>query len=329
VIALGDQVAWVGLPGEIFTELGSAIKRASPFPLTIVAELAHGPVTYFPNDAAFDQGNYEVVTSRAARGSGEQLAAAAKSLLNDAYGPRQEAISPKETITLFNGRNLDGWYTFLRDSRYADPKGVFTVKDGVLKISGEEWGGIATRQMYRDYHLVVEWKWGGPAHGDRATKARDSGILVHGVGEDGAASGVWLESIESQIIEGGAGDLLMVAGKRQPWLTGRVREGRGTELYWDESAKPMARDRGRFNWYGRDPEWRDVLGFRGRQDVEAPTGEWNRQEVICDGDTIRNIVNGKAVNFATDSSHTFGKIQLQSEGAEIWIRRVEIGPVKR
>src|SRR5206468_3632814 len=81
VIALGDQIAWVGVPGELFTELGASIKRASPFPLTIVAELAHGPVTYFPNDAAFPQGNYEVVTSRAARGSGEKLAAAAKELL--------------------------------------------------------------------------------------------------------------------------------------------------------------------------------------------------------------------------------------------------------
>jgi 3-keto-disaccharide hydrolase len=329
LIALGDQIAWVGLPGELFTELGAAIKRASPFPLTIVAELAHGPVTYFPNDAAFDQGNYEVVTSRAARGSGERLVAAAKGLLNEAYGPRRKAVAPAETMVLFNGRDLDGWYTYLRDDKYADPKAVFTVKDGALRISGEEWGGIATRQMYRDYHLVVEWKWGGPAHGDRATKARDSGILVHGVGEDGAASGIWLESIESQIIEGGAGDLLMVAGKRQPWLTGRMRPGNGAELYWEESAPPVARDRGRFNWYGRDPEWKDVLGFRGRQDVEAPTGEWNRQEVICDGDTIRNILNGKVVNFATDSSHTFGKIQLQSEGAEIWIRRVEIGPVKQ
>ncbi len=330
VIALGDQIAWVGLPGEVFTELGMAIKRASPFPLTIVAELAHGPVTYFPNDAAFDQGNYEVVTSRAARGSGEKLAAAAKTLLNESYGPRQEAIAPKETMPLFNGRDLDGWYTFLRANKYADPKGVFTVKDGVLRISGEEWGGIATRRMYRDYHLVVEWKWGGPAHGDRATKARDSGILVHGVGEDGEAGGQWLESIESQIIEGGAGDILMVAGKRAPWMTAKVRQGRGSELYWDEAnGTPTARDRGRFNWYGRDPEWKDVLGFRGKEDVEAPAGEWNRQEVICDGDTVRNIVNGKVVNYATDSSHSFGKIQLQSEGAEIWIRRVEIGPVKR
>jgi hypothetical protein len=83
VIALGDQIAWVGLPGEVFTELGAEIKRASPFPMTIVAELAHGPVTYFPNDAAFDQGNYEVVTSRAARGSGERLVEAAKALLRE------------------------------------------------------------------------------------------------------------------------------------------------------------------------------------------------------------------------------------------------------
>ena len=73
VIALGQDLAWVALPGEIFVELGQQIKRASPFKHTIIVELAHGPITYFPNDSAFPQGNYEVVTSRAARGSGERL----------------------------------------------------------------------------------------------------------------------------------------------------------------------------------------------------------------------------------------------------------------
>jgi hypothetical protein len=329
VIALGDDIAWVGLPGEVFTELGQAIKRASPFPMTIVAELAHGPVTYFPNDAAFDQGNYEVVTSRAARGSGERLADTAKALLRDAYAPRQEAIVPTQTISLFNGRNLEGWYTYLRENKYQDPNGVFTVKDGAIRISGTEWGGVATRQMYRDYHLIVEWKWGGPAHGDRATKARDSGILVHGVGEDGLAGGQWLESIESQIIEGGAGDLLMVGGKRLPWMTAKVQT-RGSAMFWDEAnGVPTPRDRGRFDWHGRDPEWKDVLGFRGREDVEKPIGEWNVQEVICDGDTVKNIVNGKVVNYGYDSSHSFGKIMIQSEGAEIWVRRVELRPLSK
>ena len=131
----------------------------------------------------------------------------------------------------------------------------------------------------------------------------------------------------SQIIEGGTGDLLMVGGKRQPWLTVETRQAANGELYWQEGGKPVARDRGRFDWYGRDPEWKDQLGFRGKQDVEMPTGEWNRSEVICAGDTIKNILNGKVVNYGTNASHTFGKIQLQSEGAEIWIRRVELLPL--
>ncbi|MDQ6704356.1 MAG: neutral/alkaline non-lysosomal ceramidase N-terminal domain-containing protein, partial [Acidobacteriota bacterium] len=329
VIALGDQIAWVGLPGEVFTELGTAIKQASPFPLTIVAELAHGPVTYIPNEAAFPQGNYEVVSSRAAKGSGEKLVAAANALLNETYPPRQHAITPHEKITLFNGRNLDGWYTWLREGRYQDPKKVFSVQDGAIRVSGEEWGGLATKQTYRDYHLIVEWKWGGPTHGERIGKARDSGILVHALGEDGAYSSTWLESVESQVIEGGTGDFIMVGGRRQPSLTAKVREGAKGELYWDENGKPMTRDKGRFDWYGRDPDWKDVTGFRGKQDVENPVGEWNRSEVICDGDTIRNILNGKVVNYGTNSSHTFGKIQLQSEGAEIWFRRVELLPLNK
>ncbi|MDQ6699720.1 MAG: DUF1080 domain-containing protein, partial [Acidobacteriota bacterium] len=329
VIALGDQIAWVGLPGEIFTELGSAIKQASPFPLTIVAELAHGPVTYIPNEAAFPQGNYEVVSSRAAKGSGEKLVAAANALLNDSYPPRQQAITPHEKITLFNGRDLEGWYTWLREGRYQDPKKVFSVQDGAIRVSGEEWGGIATKQTYRDYHLIVEWKWGGPTHGERTGKARDSGILVHALGEDGAYSSTWLESVESQVIEGGTGDFIMVGGRRQPSLTAKVREGAKGELYWDENGKPVTRDKGRFDWYGRDPDWKDITGFRGKQDVENPVGEWNRSEVICDGDTIKNILNGKVVNYGTNSSHTFGKIQLQSEGAEIWFRRVELLPLNK
>jgi hypothetical protein len=84
VVALSRDVAIVALPGEIFAELGMQIKKASPFAKTIVVELAHGPTTYFPNEAAFGQGNYEVVTSRVAPGSGERLVKAALTLLDKA-----------------------------------------------------------------------------------------------------------------------------------------------------------------------------------------------------------------------------------------------------
>jgi hypothetical protein len=74
VIALGDDLAFVGLPGEIFVELGLSIKERSPFGHTIIAELANGNIGYVPTSEAYPQGNYEVVTSRCAPGSGEKLA---------------------------------------------------------------------------------------------------------------------------------------------------------------------------------------------------------------------------------------------------------------
>lgn len=69
----------------MFVELGLAIKQASPFPVTVVVELAHGPTTYLPNRAAFPRGNYEVVSSRGDTGAGERLVETAVKLLREAY----------------------------------------------------------------------------------------------------------------------------------------------------------------------------------------------------------------------------------------------------
>ncbi len=90
VVALGDDVAWVSLPGEIFVELGLAIKQDSPFKHTIVAELANGAIGYIPSRRAYAQGNYEVVSARCAEGSGERLVDAAVGLLK---GLHREGIA--------------------------------------------------------------------------------------------------------------------------------------------------------------------------------------------------------------------------------------------
>jgi hypothetical protein len=81
VIALGDQLAWVSLPGEIFVELGLAIKKVSPFAYTMIVELANGSIGYVPNHSAYAEGNYEVVSARCAEGSGELLVEAANRML--------------------------------------------------------------------------------------------------------------------------------------------------------------------------------------------------------------------------------------------------------
>lgn len=83
VIALSDEVAIVALPGEIFVELGLALKKASPFKHTIIAELANGSIGYVPNREAYPQGNYEIVSARNEVGSGERLVEVALRLLGE------------------------------------------------------------------------------------------------------------------------------------------------------------------------------------------------------------------------------------------------------
>jgi neutral ceramidase len=85
VIALGPELAWVGLPGEIFVELGLAIKKASPFKYTMIAELANGSIGYIPDKPAYAQGAYEVVSARCAEGAGEMLVKSAVKLLKELH----------------------------------------------------------------------------------------------------------------------------------------------------------------------------------------------------------------------------------------------------
>jgi neutral ceramidase len=87
VIALGQDLAWISLPGEIFVELGLAIKEASPFKHTIIAELANGSIGYIPTQRAFTEGNYEPVSARCAAGSGELLVDATIKLLRELHAP--------------------------------------------------------------------------------------------------------------------------------------------------------------------------------------------------------------------------------------------------
>ena len=82
-IAFSDDLAILSLPGEIFVELGLAIKAASPFKHTFIAELANGSIGYVPNREAYPQGNYEVVSVRGDAGSGEMLVTTALQLLRE------------------------------------------------------------------------------------------------------------------------------------------------------------------------------------------------------------------------------------------------------
>ncbi len=230
-------------------------------------------------------------------------------------------------VRLFDGHDLSHFYTFLKDrGRDSDPKSVFSVVDGLLRISGEEWGCITSRESFENYHLVAEFKWGERTWGERADRARDSGILVHSTGPDGAYSGTWMHSIECQIIEGGTGDVLVVGdGSDKFSATAPVApEKQDTSYLYDAAGTPATIHSGRINWWGRDPSWSDTKGFRGARDLEKPTGEWNRLECIAVGRTLSVFVNGVLVNQCVDVEPRRGQIQIQSEGAEIFFREIAL-----
>lgn len=238
--------------------------------------------------------------------------------------------TPKKTIHLLNGKNLKGWYTFIKDrGKNQDPKDVFTVNDGVLRISGEEWGCITTKDAYADYRLVMEFKWGEKTWGTRADRARDNGLLLHSEGEDGGYSGTWMHSIECNIIEGGTGDFIVVGdGSDRFAITSPIApERHGKTPVYQAGGELLEVNRGRINWYGRDPNWKDTLGFRGSQDVEHPVGQWNTLECVVKGDSIDVYLNGKLVNQAVRVRPSKGRIQVQSEGAEMFVRKLDLRPL--
>jgi hypothetical protein len=106
------------------------------------------------------------------------------------------------------------------------------------------------------------------------------------------------------------------------------RDGEGW-VWWKRGGKPLALDNGgRVNWFGKDGAWRDVFGFRGKDDVESRPGEWTRVECVCAGDRITVVVNGTVVNEARDVFPRSGPILLQCEGSEIYVRRFELHPLE-
>jgi hypothetical protein len=261
-------------------------------------------------------------------------------------GQDNNVITPAEPIELFNGEDLTGFYTWLVDHKFEDPNSVFSVVDRIdgapaIRISGEDWGGLITEESYANYHLIAEFRWGNVTFGDRKEMAMDSGILLHAQGPEGNYepdfNAPWMRSVEYQIIEGGTGDIILVRGYAEdgellmPELKSTVTRNYRGQYRWDPDGeiRTYADSRNRFFWYGRDPDWTGELGFRGFQDVENPVGDWNRIEVIAEEDTFVFLLNGKVVNKGFDSSLTEGQLLFQSEGAEVFFRRIELHPISR
>ena len=244
-----------------------------------------------------------------------------------------DPVVPKEAVSLFNGKDLSGFTTWLKDTKTDDPRRVFRVTDGQIHITGDGFGYLATKTEYRDYRVVVEYKWGTKTDGGKGV--RNAGILLNAVGPDGGANGTWMSCIECQLAQGCCGDLICIRGKDAKGdpipttLTSDVEIGPDKHPRWKEGGTRTVFTNRQLWWNKHEPFFKEDLDTYGKDDVESKLGGWTQVECVCEKNTITVIVNGVTVIKAYDVFPAAGKILLQSESFEYFVRKFEIHPIKK
>lgn len=232
---------------------------------------------------------------------------------------------------LFNGKNLKNWEIFLGSpvpgfedlAKKATPASTYNIieLDGqkVIRVSGDINASLATKSEYENYHLRLEFKWGEKVFGKR-----NSGLLYHSFGPFGAAFGTWMANIEHQLMHDNLGDTYLMVNT---WCETNAKKGDdGKTFFYSPDGKTTA--------FSETDNGRSIKKMK---DAEKPLGEWNTVDLYCFGQTAVHVVNGQVVMINTNCSKiendkkvplTKGKIQLQSEGGEFFIRKVEIEKIK-
>jgi hypothetical protein len=204
----------------------------------------------------------------------------------------QTILPAQITTALFNPAKKNEWHIYISKlDKNNDPRHVFQFEKNVLHVSGEDFGYIVTEKKYADFHFTVEFKWGEKKYPPRENAKRDAGVLYHTDLYNGDK--IWPRSLEFQIQEGDCGDF---------WMTDST-----TIIHSDTLTTPM-----------------NNLRVIKSKDAEKPTGEWNKAEIIVQNGTITHLLNGQEVNSGRLGNTTTGNIVLQSEGAEIYYRNMQI-----
>lgn len=235
-----------------------------------------------------------------------------------------------------HNRNYNGKTPIDVNGKTIDPIGynkdslrVFSVSETnnelILRISGEVYGCIFTKQEYANYHLKLKVKWGNLKYEPRKDKLKDSGILYHSIGESGVDYWrAWMLSQEFQIMEGHMGDYWNIASSVMD-IRAFISEGQMNSVA--DVTQP-------FIPFGSSI---GTEGFCMRSgNYESKPDEWTTLELICFEDKSLHIVNGHVVMVLKNSRYTKdnkqlpltnGKIQLQSEAAEVYFKDILIKPI--
>jgi hypothetical protein len=231
---------------------------------------------------------------------------------------------------LFNGSDLSNWdisigtaltgFDDLKEA--ATPESVFSVieQDGekLLRISGDVNASIATKDDYENYHLRFEFR-----HGEAVYTKRNSGLLYHSFGPFGVGLGTWMSSIELQLMNENLGDAYMMGDS---YAEIPIRK---------EGNNPVYATDGELLSFGENQNGGKIA--RKSSNQEKAIGEWNVVDLYCVGQKAIHVVNGVKVMECQNTGMLIdgqvqplgkGKIQIQSEGSELLIRKADLMPIK-
>jgi hypothetical protein len=100
----------------------------------------------------------------------------------------QEKKEQGEWVSLFNGKDLDGWTVKIKGHEAGDNFGnTYRVEDGVIKVSydqykefGEKFGLLFYKDKFSHYVLRVEYRFvGEQVPGGPSWATRNSGVMFH------------------------------------------------------------------------------------------------------------------------------------------------------
>lgn len=209
-------------------------------------------------------------------------------------------LSYGQTVSLFNGTNLDGWHMDVPDlDKNPDGTKPFIVRNGMLVSLGTPGGHLITDLEYSDYRLEVEYRF--------ADKPGNCGVLVH-ASTPRALYDMFPKSLEVQMQHKHAGDF---------WC-----------IVEDIKVPDMIKRR------GPEDKWGIIEGKNRRienltDDSEKPLGEWNRMIIECRADTIEVWLNDDLVNFGYGCTANKGQIAVQAEGSEVEFRKLMLTSLKK
>ena len=192
-------------------------------------------------------------------------------------------------VNLFNGKDLENWVDV-----NTSPK-TWRVENGILICSGKPIGVMRSKKQYENFVLVIEWK--------HMEAGGNSGIFLW---SDAIPKGRLPKGMEVQMLE-----------LQWPYIN-RKRNGEPNHLGYVSGELFGA---GGMSAIPENPRGSRSMSYEMRCKGK---GEWNRYVVVAVDGTVKLSINGKFVNGIREADLRKGYLCLESEGAEIHFRKIQI-----